>query len=202
MNAYDMEVEVLLGLSEQRIKFLIENFIKNKLSDINNFVQVRDKLLKELIPLQEKAKKLEEGVKNIERNILKYQESLKTTHRYRRKIFEEIRKRDVFVPDSETSLIIFFLQTHPEYTIKKFSSHSFPDAILLNEGKEISVEFEYIAYSFNRHKPQLAKAKENNKYHCDLCICWHHRSGDRLPVPCWALSTDEIFPAVNINEEE
>ena len=106
---------------------------------------------------------------------------------HRKNIFLDIEK-EILIPKSETATIILFLQCFPQYRVKHFSANSFPDAVIVMDGKEVKVEFEYKASTFYRHYDSM-NYKEGL---CDLCICWK-MNRDAIPIKVFELSTGKYY---------
>ena len=88
----------------------------------------------------------------------------------------------MIVPENEMGVIVRF--SHEIASMDNVSIASiraqYPDAILHVHGKEIRVEFEYIASNFISH--------QHDPRECDLVICWINDVKHRNMLPTWELS--------------
>lgn len=94
----------------------------------------------------------------------------------------------MFKPTNEQGLIVYFAQKAAEHGWEFVKvGTEFPDAVLIINGEEWRVEFEFLASNFLMHQHDPRK--------CDLIICWEN-DYPKSALPILAIGKDEWIPQV------
>jgi len=84
------------------------------------------------------------------------------------------------IPENELGVIILFAEATQDVGFEILAIQSaYPDAVVLRDGIEYRVEFEFIASNFVNHGHNPSK--------CDLIVCWEN-DDEENPMPILELS--------------
>lgn len=157
--------------------FWLQNKIRKQQNEIEELKQPIDKILeKEREIIKERIRKSIEKelesemvkgwIKNLEDDTKKNWQ-INELPELRKKLKESFVVDLTIMPTNELGVIVLFsmLSSKLGYKIKSINA-KFPDGMILKDGTEKSVEFEYMASNFIRHKHDLSKV--------DYIICWNN----------------------------
>lgn len=84
------------------------------------------------------------------------------------------------IPENEQGVIVLFAEGAKEAEVEILAIQSaYPDALVLKDGKEWRVEFEFLSSNFVSHAHDPTK--------CDMIVCWQN-DDEKNPMPTIELS--------------